>query len=644
MSVSECGTCLAGYACPVLATFSRVCPVGTFSASSATSCSNCSAGYACPASSTSSSPASAVCASGTFSVAGATSCSNCSAGYVCPSPGADNGTVLRCSAGNFSEAGWAVCQPCFAGFVGESTALTSGTCSGPCPTGTFSLSGSTVCSNCSAGQYGSAANMSVSSCSGACPAGRFSLSGATSCSNCSAGRYGSSASMSVAGCTDACPLGTFSLAGATSCSNCSAGRYGSSASMPVAGCTDACPPGRFSAAAATSCTNCSGGYACPAGSTTATPATALCGVGRYCPSGGAVCLPCFAGRYGNVTGAAVVSCSGPCEPGYFCVAGSASATAEVSRALDSTTTCRKKHELLGRLHSHVCLLVLLSCCFSSSSLVLRRALSCVVSLSLLRSIVPSSLSLQHCGNASVFCQLGSSSPRWSTPGYFTVPVDVNASLRTGEIVCDPGAYCVSGELVRHVWACDIDETVAMIVCMLSCRRCAKLASGATSRVAACRVPHRAMPATYAGLARGRHDPRCVAGPTCTARRGRRRQHPSARGTTPTAATASSLEPHARSVHHRVPTTAWLCTATVVATSRRVPGVPTAIPRACRRQHARDCAQWGTTVRRGHRRQRRSRVVVWSGTVPRARRRRRHCPLGTTRCQRMNRMRCTASLA
>jgi hypothetical protein len=37
-------------------------------------------------------------------------------------------------------------------------------------------------------------------------------------------------------------------------------------------------------------------------------------------------------------------------------------------------------------------------------------------------------------------------------------------------------------------------------------------------------------------------------------------------------------------------------------------------------------------------------VAWSGTVLQARRRRRHYPPGTTRCQRMTRTSCTASLA
>jgi hypothetical protein len=62
-------------------------------------------------------------------------------------------------------------------------------------------------------------------------------------------------------------------------------------------------------------------------------------------------------------------------------------------------------------------------------------------------------SMQRCGNASVYCPLGSPSPRLSAPGFFTVPVDTDASVRRGEIACDPGAYCTSGELVRR--ACDV---------------------------------------------------------------------------------------------------------------------------------------------------------------------------------------------
>jgi hypothetical protein len=97
-------------------------------------------------------------------------------------------------------------------------------------------------------------------------------------------------------------------------------------------------------------------------------------------------------------------------------------------------------------------LVLIFCCLLS---VFRRVLLCSAWPCPASSHFLSFVPMQRCGNASVFCPLGSPSPRWSTPGYFTVPVDVNASLRTGEIVCDPGAYCVSGELVRHVWACDV---------------------------------------------------------------------------------------------------------------------------------------------------------------------------------------------
>jgi hypothetical protein len=139
------------------------------------------------------------------------------------------------------------------------------------------------------------------------------------------------------------------------------------------------------------------------------------------------------GRYGNVTGAAVATCSGPCSPGYYCVAGSNSSTAQV-RVVGRSRCVEPVLRVLWCLWLLVCVLCVLMglLCVAGTA---GDPWRCV-------------RAAQQCGNVTVYCALGSGSPRLVPEGYFSFPLDVDAAVRTAALLCDPGSYCQAGDSVR----------------------------------------------------------------------------------------------------------------------------------------------------------------------------------------------------
>ena len=75
-----------------------------------------------------------------------------------------------------------------------------------------------------------------------------------------------------------------------------------------------------------------------------------------------------------------------------------------------------------------------------------------------------------CGNASVYCPGGSSSPSLVPPGSYSTPEAGNASLRSGVAQCQSGEYCVAGSGVRlpcsgGTYSADVGRTIP---CDTSC--------------------------------------------------------------------------------------------------------------------------------------------------------------------------------
>lgn len=57
------------------------------------------------------------------------------------------------------------------------------------------------------------------------------------------------------------------------------------------------------------------------------------------------------------------------------------------------------------------------------------------------STVSSSLAMA-CGNVTVFCPAGTTSPRLAQDGYYTEPLNVTANVRYMETECPRGSYCI----------------------------------------------------------------------------------------------------------------------------------------------------------------------------------------------------------
>ena len=58
--------------------------------------------------------------------------------------------------------------------------------------------------------------------------------------------------------------------------------------------------------------------------------------------------------------------------------------------------------------------------------------------------------VQACGDAALYCAAGSGSPVPVSAGYYSGPLSVASTLRSTQLQCGPGSYCVNGTQVRQL--------------------------------------------------------------------------------------------------------------------------------------------------------------------------------------------------
>ena len=120
-----------------------------------------------------------------------------------------------------------------------------------------------------------------------------------------------------------------------------------------------------------------------------------CPIGSYCINGEKKL--CAEGYYGKTTKLSVSTCDGPCDKGFVCSPGSTSPD-------DSTSTCNAGY----------------FCPLKTSS------------------------TENACGGAEYFCPSGVIARNVVQKGYYSAPLEVDATLRESERACEPGYRCEAG--------------------------------------------------------------------------------------------------------------------------------------------------------------------------------------------------------
>ena len=139
-----------------------------------------------------------------------------------------------------------------------------------------------------------------------------------------------------------------------------------------------------------------------------------CERGSYCISG--VKSPCAAGTYGAVTGLSSPLCSGLCLPGYFCPPNS---------TMSTSYNCNDGYDDGGK--------------YGATSANCDGP--CPAGY---RCNKANNIRRLPCGNATVYCPMGTSSPIKVSPGFYSTPLTSAGSSRSSQSLCDVGYYCKDG--------------------------------------------------------------------------------------------------------------------------------------------------------------------------------------------------------
>ena len=168
---------------------------------------------------------------------------------------------------------------------------------------------------------------------------------------------------------------------------------------------------------------CSAGYFCPPGSTS--PFQYACGTpSRICPEGSGIPIIVPSGNYSDENESKLLRTTQySCQPGYYCPGDGNRYKCPPGRYGDSYGLTTSECSGLCS-HGYYC---------KEGS---------------------SSSQEYKCGNATVYCPTGSSSPSLAHAGFYTINTGINAreqslwdksnSTRSAEIPCDPGWYCENG--------------------------------------------------------------------------------------------------------------------------------------------------------------------------------------------------------
>ncbi|KAJ8535084.1 hypothetical protein ON010_g13655 [Phytophthora cinnamomi] len=384
------------------------CPGGTFGAVpglTSPSCSGlCAAGFFCPEGSTS--PQQKPCGTSVFYCpTGSAERRRVDDGYYTITFPTDQrnlpmidsslggaGQQIRCEKGYYCVFG--IRRVCPAGVFGDSTRVTTPACSAPCPKGSYCPEATNVPILCPAGTFGGEIGLMDARCSGLCPIGYYCQIGTITPTPCPAGTYGASQGLISSACSSTCS----SVGGVLSC-------------VP-----SPCPAGYYCPLATTVPLECgSTGVFCPEGSPAPTTATTSYYTTWKAYSGTSVTGEQLALQYVEgyqlaIQNQTTRSDQHICEKGSYCIAG-------VMRLCPAGT-------------------------YGGSEGLATAACTAPCPAGYYCPIGTVDYTQYPCTPRTSFCRQGSSVPVAVDTGYYTVASQ--AELRTDEIVCPAGSYCIGG--------------------------------------------------------------------------------------------------------------------------------------------------------------------------------------------------------
>ena len=376
------------------------CNAGTFCAAATTTgpnagCIACYAGSYCTG--LAAIPAPCACAVGYYCpTSSSTSAgSSCPAGYWCIG---GNSSAIVCPAGDYCIAGVGSPTSCPTGVYGSSVGLPSASCTDLCTLGSYCPLQSITPTPCPAGRYAWGRARTNASCDGPCALGYYCPAGSSSASSvpCPASTFGNTTGLGTPACSGPCPLGLWCAAGTrTPSSPCAAGYFGNAVGMKSQTCVGLCPAG----------------YYCPAG-TIANTSHACNSSAMYCADGSPAPLQVPVGFYSYPTGGAKATNAYPGSVGSYCAGGveyPCPAGTYGRRVSEPSPTCT------GPCAAGYW-------CVSGSTTAYAAA----------------------CGNYTVYCPVGSASPRAVSSGYFSTGGPESGTARAAQEQCGPGTYCVQG--------------------------------------------------------------------------------------------------------------------------------------------------------------------------------------------------------
>ena len=342
-----------------------------------------------------------------------------------------------------------------------------------CEGGEYFSGDSNACAKCPGGKYSTvsyaaakAASLAESvTCNMDCPVGFYCPAGSTSPLPCPAGRFGDRRGASSSSCAGSCRLGYFCPLASTApdtyvCGNatfyCPAesglrlaakdGFY--SAPLSVAATMRysqlVCDPGFY----------CVSGdrFPCPAGTynskqgANSSDSCVTCPLGSYCEQSAIAPAKCPAGTYGASLGLGTAACSGLCSPGYFCEAASTSPTQSPCPG----GIYGAEYGLTSSACNTLC-----EDTIAEGTSVFCQPRSC--SEGYFCGNASTSATQSECGGEDHYCPIGSVKATPASIGFYTVghasppasmQSDSDSSTRFGQVLCEPGYYCIQGHRSR----------------------------------------------------------------------------------------------------------------------------------------------------------------------------------------------------
>ena len=252
---------------------------------------------------------------------------------------------------------------------------------------------------CPPGRFANSTGSMTAACSGPCARGAYCVAGSVSEGGapCPPGTFGNTTGLGKASCSGTCAPGYYCTAGSTNplATPCPGGKFGADMGLGEQSCSG----------------DCDAGYYCPTGSTSATQ-NPCNGSAKYCPAASSAPSNVPSGYYSFPVGGDRATSAFPCTESTYCVGG-------VQQACPA-----------GR--------------FGDRKQLASPACEGKCPAGFYCGLGTTSKTAIPCGNVSVYCPEGSSSPTWVDAGYKTMPMGGPESMRMAQALCSAGTYCLAG--------------------------------------------------------------------------------------------------------------------------------------------------------------------------------------------------------